>query len=251
MISRATFAARSNRRASVAARRASVAAKSRWGIAQASCQEEIVTYPTSPSSLPCPSCGAEIGLASVEWCQCISKGLSVVCPSCRNCFCNLRQFAKRAEWSCALLELWQEQTEEKFRRASNGVAPSSETTPMILVVDDDEEIRLIAEYTIQQMGYRTSTAAGAEEALAFVKRSRPDVVLTDALMPKTDGRELCRLIKTMDHTVKVVVMTALYTSSRYRVEAMSIFQADEYLAKPIDFARLQQVLGSLLAKKAA
>jgi CheY-like chemotaxis protein len=250
VISRASFAARSNHRASLAARRVSFAEQSRWGITAAACQEEIVTYTASPTSLPCPSCGAAIGLASVEWCHCVSKGLSVVCPSCRSCFCNLGRFAIGAEWTCALRELLQKQNDEKIRRARTGVAPDSPTAPMVLVVDDDEEIRLIAEYTIQKMGYRASTAAGAEEALALVERSRPDVILTDALMPKVDGRQLCRLIKAMDATIKVVIMTALYTSSRYRVEAMSTFQADEYLAKPIDFARLQQVLGHLTAKAA-
>jgi YesN/AraC family two-component response regulator len=84
-----------------------------------------------------------------------------------------------------------------------------------------------------------------------MERTRPDIVLTDALMPKIDGRQLCRLIKTSDASIKVVIMTALYKSSRYRTEAMNTFHADEYLAKPIDFAHLRQVLGNLSARVAA
>jgi len=199
-------------------------------------------------SLPCPRCNSSIELLSVQWCRCVSKALSVVCPSCRQCFCKLRSFPKRAEWTLALCELVQEQTEEKFRRALEalpaGASPDQRT---VLIVDDDEEIRLIAEYTIQKMGFHTGTAPGAEEALAFVERFRPDIVLTDALMPKVDGRQLCRLIKAIDPAIKVVVMTALYTGLRYRSEAMSAYQADEYLAKPIDFGQLQQVLQHLTA----
>jgi len=211
----------------------------------------LVTYTESPSSLPCPTCGDEVDLERVEWCQCVTKPLSVVCPSCRNCSCKLRDFPKHAEWTCVIRELLQTQAEEKLRRALNVTPPTARAGATVLVVDDDEEIRLIAEYTIQQMGYHVITAAGAEEALAVIERSRPDIVLTDALMPKIDGRQLCRLIKGIDASIKVVIMTALYKSSRYRLEAMNTFHADEYLAKPIDFARLQQVLGHLSARVAA
>jgi OmpR family response regulator RpaB len=140
------------------------------------------------------------------------------------------------------------QTEEKFRRALSVTAASSPTELTVLIVDDDEEIRLIAEYTIQQMGYRTLTAANAEEALQIVEHDRPDMVLTDALMPKIDGRQLCRLIKAIDPSIKVVVMTSLYTTSRYRVEAINTFHADEYLAKPINFVKLEQVLRQLASE---
>lgn len=210
-----------------------------------------VTYTQFPSSLPCPSCGSGVLLKSVEWCQCVSKPLSVVCPSCRNCSCKLRDFTKRAEWTCVMRELLQKQTEEKFRLALNTSPSNAAGGPTVLVVDDDEEIRLIAEYTIQQMGYHVITAAGPQEALDIIERSRPDIVLTDALMPKIDGRQLCRLIKAADPSIKVVIMTALYRSSRYRVEAMNTYRADEYLAKPIDFAHLHQVLGHLSARVAA
>lgn len=211
-----------------------------------------VTYTEFPSSLPCPTCAVAVDLKRVEWCQCVTKPLSVVCPSCRNCSCKLRDFPKRAEWTCVIRELLQKQTEEKFRRALNTTSSSSNATgTTVLVVDDDEEIRLIAEYSIQQMGYQVTTAAGPEEALAVIERSRPDIVLTDALMPKIDGRQLCRLIKGIDASIKVVIMTALYKSSRYRTEAMHTFHADEYLSKPIDFSHLRQVLGSLSARVAA
>ena len=199
-------------------------------------------------SLPCPTCQVPIDLSSVQWCRCVTKPLSVICPSCNQCFCKLRNFAGRSEWTLALCELVQQQTEEKFRRALETLPVSaSPEQQTVLIVDDDEEIRLIAEYTIQKMGFQTATASGAEEALDYVERFKPEIVLTDALMPKVDGRQLCRLIKAADPSIKVVVMTALYTGTRYRTEALHTYHADEYLAKPIDFGRLQQVLQHLAA----
>jgi CheY-like chemotaxis protein len=183
-----------------------------------------------------------IELSAIEWCQCVSKALSAVCPSCRACFCKLSLFPMRAEWTRALRELVERQTVEKFRRALGASSASSPEGLTVLIVDDDEEIRMIAEYSVQQMGYRTLTAANAEEALSIVEHSRPDIVLTDALMPKIDGRQLCRLIKGIDASIQVIVMSSLYTSTRYRVEALGTFHADEYLAKPINFDKLRQVL---------
>lgn len=153
------------------------------------------------------------------------------------------------EWAVALRELLEQQTVEKFRRALEVSPASVKHDQRVLIVDDDEEILLIAEYTIAQMGYRTYTASNAEDALALAESARPDIVLTDALMPKMDGRELCRRIKQLDPTIQVVVMSALYTSSRYRHEAIHQFHADEYLAKPIYFKRLREVLDHL--RKAA
>jgi CheY-like chemotaxis protein len=197
------------------------------------------------TSLPCPTCAAPIELGAIEWCHCVSSALSAVCPSCQACSCGKNLFPLRAEWQQELRQLRERQIEEKFRRAL-GTDPA--TTPeglTVLIVDDDEEIRLIAEYSVQQMGYRTLTAANAEEALTIVGQSEPDIVLTDALMPKTDGRQLCRLIKLIDPAIKVIVMSSLYLASRYRTEAINMFRADDYLTKPINFDKLRDVLAKV------
>ena len=154
------------------------------------------------------------------------------------------------EWNQALQELLERQTAEKFKRSLGASLATPGEGLTVLIVDDDEELRLIAEYSVQQMGYRTLSAANGEEALEIVQASRPDIVLTDALMPKIDGRQLCRQIKGIDSSIKVIVMSSLYTSPRYRVEAMSMFHADEYLVKPINFDKLRQVLDNV-SKKAA
>jgi CheY-like chemotaxis protein len=206
--------------------------------------------PPSPANLPCPNCNATIEIYSAKWCYCLSKNLSVICPSCRSCFCKLLDYPRAADWKLALQKLREWQTEEKFRRALETFPASAFNSSTVLIVDDDEEIRLIAGYTLREMGYRTLTAADASEALAIVVQQRPDFVLTDALMPKLDGRQLCHRIKRLDPTIKVIVMSAVYTKSRYRSEAIKQFQADDYLPKPIDFRHLHDVLQKL-SKRAA
>jgi len=114
--------------------------------------------------------------------------------------------------------------------------------PVVLVVEDEPSIQELIAIGLERNGHQVQRAANAEEALSIVEHSRPDIVLTDALMPKIDGRQLCRLIKGIDASIQVIVMSSLYTSSRYRVEALRTFHADEYLAKPINFDKLRRVL---------
>jgi CheY-like chemotaxis protein len=198
--------------------------------------------PKAVTSLPCPTCAALIDLNAIEWCQCLaadlSRRLSVICPACGVCFCNVSRLSTQRQWNRALRGVLEKQ------------ATTSPNAVTILIVDDDEEIRLIAEFSLQAMGYRTLSAANAEEALAIVTQTRPDVVLTDALMPKVDGRQLCRLIKLVDRSIKVIVMSSLYRSSRYRIEALHLYRADEYLLKPINFDVLRQLLAKVSRKAA-
>jgi DNA-binding NtrC family response regulator len=157
----------------------------------------------------------------------------------------MHNYPHAEEWQLALRGLYERQAQEKFRRALQASPGSTSSASTVLIVDDDEEIRLIAEYTLRELGYNTVLAADAAEALKIIDQHRPDIVLTDALMPKIDGRQLCHLIKIVDPTIKVIVMSAVYTSVRYRSEAIKMFQADEYLAKPIDFRQLHDVLRHL------
>ncbi|HEY0139343.1 MAG TPA: response regulator [Thermoanaerobaculia bacterium] len=199
----------------------------------------------------CSSCSTPFDTFQAAWCSCVTKTISPSCPRCGFCLCKSTPNASRNFWFRAPQELIDRRNEEERRRARRGPEAVALGAKRVLIVDDDEEIRFIADYALREMGYVTLTASSAELALEIVDREMPDVVLTDALMPKLDGRELCRRIKAKHPRVKVVVMTSLYTSARYRDEAYRVFHADDYLAKPIDFQKLEQSLERLTTKGAA
>jgi CheY-like chemotaxis protein len=93
------------------------------------------------------------------------------------------------------------------------------------------------------MGYRVTTVCGPEEAMLITDTISFDVVLTDALMPKMDGRELSRRLKEAHgNKIKVVLMTSLYTARHFQSEARHVFKVDEYLAKPLRYAELHDAL---------
>lgn len=198
-------------------------------------------------AFPCPACNSMMEAVGADWCLCMVKRPSVICDSCHTCLCKAGPHINREFWSLAPASVVEDNEAERYMRAGR-ISVDGHVVD-VLIVDDDEEIRSVAAYVIQELGYSVLTASGAAEALELMQTVRPALVLTDALMPKIDGRQLCRLIKTGFPRVAVVIMTALYTSPRYRYEALKTFRADDYVAKPIDFQKLTEVVGRLVPRR--
>ena len=78
----------------------------------------------------------------------------------------------------------------------------------ILVVDDDENIRMVLHQSLEKEGYHVSTAKNAEEALNTLQRSFFHVVITDIMMGEMSGVELLQQIKEMNSLMQIFVMTS-------------------------------------------
>ena len=88
--------------------------------------------------------------------------------------------------------------------------------------------------------------------MALAAAKNVELILTDALMPKMDGREMCRRIKErFGAKKKVIVMTSVYKSRQSRSEAIDAFGADDFITKPLDFAHLAQVVTRLVPLEVA
>lgn len=113
----------------------------------------------------------------------------------------------------------------------------------ILIVDDDTLLRRSLSLQLDQVGYRTSTAANAEDALALARRDQPDLILLDVGLPGMDGLEALRHIQ-KDMDVPVIFVTA---RRRELDEILGLeLGADEYITKPFNpdilLARVKAVL---------
>jgi DNA-binding response OmpR family regulator len=101
----------------------------------------------------------------------------------------------------------------------------------ILLVDDDALMRRSLAFHVEQAGYHIHTAANAEDALAFVQHSSPDLVLLDISLPGMDGLEALRQLKARRH-VPVIFLTA---HRRELDEVVGLeLGADDYITKPFD-----------------
>ncbi len=100
----------------------------------------------------------------------------------------------------------------------------------VLIVDDEENIRLVLKTLLRKHGYEVDVAASAEAALSLVDSFSPDVILTDVRMPNMSGLELLRELKAREHLATVIVMSA-YGSLELAIEAMKA-GAYDYVGKP-------------------
>jgi DNA-binding response OmpR family regulator len=113
----------------------------------------------------------------------------------------------------------------------------------ILLVDDDELLRRSLAYNLERAGYRVSTAANAEDALAVAERDRPDLVLLDIGLPGMDGLDTLRLFQR-----RMEVPVIFVTARRRELDEILGLElgADDYITKPFDLdvllARVRAVL---------
>ncbi len=106
--------------------------------------------------------------------------------------------------------------------------------PLVLVVDDDADIRALLANKMEQDGYSVSTAEHGRDAVTAAAALRPDVVLLDALMPEMDGFQVAEALKSDDATrnAPIIMVTAL-NDHESRLRALKV-GVQEFLTKPID-----------------
>jgi CheY-like chemotaxis protein len=196
----------------------------------------------------CFHCSEKFDAVSAQWCDCLARTPTLICPACQACFCSAPHSFKLDFWAGAPADFVKR---NPYSREAE-TAPSEVLRPLVLVVDDVASMRLLASAMLRRLGYGVAVAADGQEGLAVARELRPDLVLTDALMPKLDGREMCRLIKATPGLgeTKIVVMSAVYTAQRYQHEAVVRYGADDFLTKPFDARLLRDVLGELVGPPA-
>jgi DNA-binding NtrC family response regulator len=118
------------------------------------------------------------------------------------------------------------------------------TTTKILIVDDEQQMRLALGETLRRAGYDTSEAGTPSEALTLFRRGGYDMVVSDIRMPGMSGIELLSKLKAADPEVPVVMITA-YGTIEDAVEAMKRGAAD-YLLKPFSPEYLEGVVARVL-----
>ncbi|AUT66493.1 response regulator [Paraburkholderia terrae] len=112
----------------------------------------------------------------------------------------------------------------------------------ILLVDDDVKILRPLRVILEAEGYDVLTAEDGEAAAAVTAFGRPDLIVTDWMMPGVDGAELCRRVRAEPATAGIPVVLLTAASGPYPVEA----PWNVLLRKPAPIARLLDVIAILL-----
>ena len=204
----------------------------------------------TPYMVPCWTCSKPFDALAEPWCDCLYKDRTIRCPHCGKCFCTAPTSVKQTFWIEAPPAMWErKRSEARAKFIFTNQPLESLTRPIVLVVDDEDEIRAVAVRAITELGLSVVAARNGEEGIAVAKDYQPDIVVTDAMMPKLDGREMALRIKEdpLTAAAKIVILTSLYTDARYKYEALKTFKADAYLAKPVDARTLQEVLRKFMS----
>jgi signal transduction histidine kinase/DNA-binding response OmpR family regulator len=127
--------------------------------------------------------------------------------------------------------------------------PIVTTSPRVLIVDDDPMNRDILQTLLAAHDLSILTATDGEEALAIAREKQPDLILLDVMMPKVDGIEVCRRLKS-DPTLPFmpIIMVTARADSKDIVAGLGV-GADEYLTKPVDPDALVARVKSMLRIK--
>lgn len=115
----------------------------------------------------------------------------------------------------------------------------------ILIVEDDANIRLLLEARLKSR-YTVFTADGAKEALKIIENTRTDLIITDIMMPETDGFELVRKLRSRGNDSPVIMLTAKDTFAD-KGKGFSV-GCDDYLTKPVNFQELIWRIDALLRR---
>lgn len=119
----------------------------------------------------------------------------------------------------------------------------------ILIVEDEHNIVLPLQFSLEQKGYAVAVARSGEEALAMIPGYRPDLILLDIMLPGIDGYEVCQKIRENSglDNVKIVYLSAM--GRDIDVSKGIALAADDYIIKPFSIADVMMKIVELLGNK--
>ncbi len=123
-------------------------------------------------------------------------------------------------------------------------------TPRVLIVEDEPNIVLSLEILLRRAGYETVSTGDGDEALELIRRTRPEIILLDIMLPKRNGYEVCRSVKSdpVLSSIPVIMLTA----KGQEVEILKGLElgASAYIAKPFGNAEVLEAVRAALESRA-
>jgi len=128
-----------------------------------------------------------------------------------------------------------------------GEKEEGSTPSRLLIIDDDEAVRLLLKDLLEESGYAVRTAKSGEEALQMIRISTYDIIITDLRLTGMHGLELVKEVKAIDPGIDIVVMTG-YASVHSAVESMKAGAID-YITKPFNSDHIKMVVQKSLERR--
>jgi DNA-binding response OmpR family regulator len=120
--------------------------------------------------------------------------------------------------------------------------------PMILVAEDERDIRDLIVFTLQISGFRVVDVSNGEEAFKKATEIKPDLILMDVRMPKMTGYEACQALKRQESTKDIPVIFLSAKGQETEINTGLEMGAEDYFLKPFAPDELSQRVNKVLAK---
>ena len=119
----------------------------------------------------------------------------------------------------------------------------------ILLIDDDEQFRSMLAQMLKQDGHRLTLAGDGEEGLRLAGQARPDLIITDILMPHRDGIETILALKAAGNAIPIIAVSGgrRLISADFNLESAALLGVKATLAKPFARVDLRQAITRALA----
>lgn len=123
-----------------------------------------------------------------------------------------------------------------------------EAAPLILVVEDDADLRRILSLQLQRLGFRVAEAANGREGFDLAKNLHPDLLLLDLMMPEMDGFQVLKRVRCIDALAQtpVLILTASH-DDHHRKKGLS-HMANGFMTKPYTSEQLRTEIERVLGK---
>ncbi len=111
---------------------------------------------------------------------------------------------------------------------------------LVMIIDDEEDVRSMLENFFESLGYRTVSAADLNQAVFILNRQMPDVIFLDIVLPGANGIEILKLLKKLNPDLIVVMMSGFATEPKAK-SALEL-GAFDYLSKPFDLSHIKVMM---------
>ena len=120
--------------------------------------------------------------------------------------------------------------------------------PTVLVIEDERDLADLVAFHLEKEGYRCLVAGDGGTGLAEARRSRPDLILLDLMLPGMMGTEVCRLLKSGEQTAAIPVI--MLTAKGEEIDRVVGFEmgADDYVVKPFSTRELMLRVRAILRR---
>ena len=134
--------------------------------------------------------------------------------------------------------------------AAGAPVPSEGCSLRILIVDDDEDLRVLVGRVLKQSGHQVLEAADGCEALDMIRKDQPDLVLLDLYMPPPDGMEVLRTLRSQPQTANLPVVILTAAGDEVSTRMSFDMGATDFLSKPFSPPQLNARVRNCFARAA-